>query len=250
MTGALDSNYKRRLEEISETHLAPDAGQIVDAMVRSHIRDRIMRWVEGPDVLEMGAGELMWTGEIVEKFGHSSIVDGSGNLLHHAQATYGDKVTCYESFFEDFTPADGRRFQTVIATHVLEHVYSPVDVLKRSHAWLAEGGRMILVVPNATSIHRRLGVKMGALKTVYDFSERDHRVGHQRVYDLETLKSDALAAGFRIVHVQGFFLKILPVAKMVDFPDALVKALFDVADEIPPEMTSDIGLVLASGEGA
>jgi 2-polyprenyl-3-methyl-5-hydroxy-6-metoxy-1,4-benzoquinol methylase len=244
VTGVLDSNYKRRIEETAEPYLAPDPGQKVDALLRSHIRDRVMRWVVGPEVLEMGAGELMWTQEIVEKLGHSSIVDGSASLLENATATYGDKVTCYESFFEDFTPPGGRRFQTVVATHVLEHVCTPVQVLKRSHDWLAEGGRMILVVPNATSLHRRLGVKMGALKTVYDFSERDYRLGHQRVYDLETLKADALAAGYKIIHIQGFFLKILPVAMMADFSEALVKALFEVGDEIPPEMSSDIGLVL------
>jgi SAM-dependent methyltransferase len=234
----------QRLDEIADTYLVPDAGQQVDTMVRGHIRDRIMRWVRGPEILEMGSGEGPWTGEIVERFGHSSVVDGSGKLLQSVRDVYGDKVRCYESYFENFVPPGGLRFQTVIATHVLEHVQDPVQVLRQSRQWLAPGGRIIAVVPNATSLHRRLGVKMGLLKTVYDFSERDLVLGHHRVYDLEQFKSDASSAGFRIVHIQGFFLKILPVSRMVDFPESLMKGLFDLADELPPEMSADIGLVL------
>jgi len=239
-------SYKARLENMAGRYLEPDPGQRVDALLRAHIRDRILQWVRGPEILEMGAAELMWTSEIIAQFGHSAIVDGASKLLENAKAVYQDKVTCYESFFEEFMPPGGFRFQTVIATHVLEHVYEPVKVLARSREWLAPGGRMILIVPNATSLHRRIGVKMGTLKTVYDFSERDYQLGHQRVYDLEMLNAHAIEAGYRIVHKQGFLLKILPVSKMVDFPEPLVKALFDIADELPAEMSADIGLVLES----
>lgn len=238
------NDYKRELEKIAEVHLIPDPGQKADVIVRSHMLNRVMPWVKGPEVLEMGAGEAMWTQAVVEAFGHSSIVDGSGALLKNAQANYGDKVKCYESFFEEFLPPNGIRFQTVIATHVLEHVNDPVRVLRQAQKWLALGGRIFAAVPNAMSLHRRLGVKMGLLKTVYDFSERDYRIGHQRVYDLERLKADVSAAGLKIVHVQGFMLKILPVAMMADFPPALTKALADLGDDLPPEMLADIGLVL------
>ena len=190
LMGSLETTYKHHIEQSAQVYLSGDPGQKVDTMLRHHIRDRIMQWVRGPEIIEMGAAELTWTEEVIERFGHSTIVDGSGYLLRHAEATYGAKVACYESLFENFTPPDGKRFQTVIATHVLEHVYEPVQVLRHCHEWLAPGGRMIVIVPNATSIHRRLGVKMGTLQTVYDFTERDVQLGHQRVYDLDRLKSD------------------------------------------------------------
>jgi 2-polyprenyl-3-methyl-5-hydroxy-6-metoxy-1,4-benzoquinol methylase len=246
--GPLDAGHKQRLDKFGDTYLIPDPGQRMDFLVGREIRDRVMRWVRGPEILEMGAGDGRWTVEIIQRFGHSSVVDGSRKLLENLKTAHGDKLTCHECFFEDFVPPGGARFQTVIATHILEHVHEPVAVLQRSQQWLAPGGRMILVVPNATSLHRRLGVKMGHLKTVYDFSERDYALGHQRIYDMETLKSHALEAGYRIVHAQGFQLKILPFAMMADFPEPLFKALFDIGDELPPEMTSDIGLVLEVGQ--
>ena len=119
LMGALDSSYKQRIEQSAGTYLASDPGQRVDTMLRCHIRDRIMPWVKGPEVLEMGAAEMTWTKEIVERFGHSTIVDGSGALLRNARSVYGDKVACHESLFEEFIPPDGRHFHTVIATHVL-----------------------------------------------------------------------------------------------------------------------------------
>jgi 2-polyprenyl-3-methyl-5-hydroxy-6-metoxy-1,4-benzoquinol methylase len=245
--GPLDAAHKQRLDKFGDTYLVSDPGQRVDFMVGREIRDRVMPWVRGPEVLEMGAGDGRWTVEIIGRFGHSSVVDGSRKLLQNLKTAHGDKVACHESFFEDFLPPNGARFDTVVATHILEHVHEPVAVLQRSRQWLAPGGRMILVVPNATSLHRRLGVKMGHLKTVYDFSERDYALGHQRIYDMETLKSHALASGYKIVHARGFQLKILPFAMMADFPEPLFKALFDMGDELPPEMTSDIGLVLEAG---
>ena len=235
---------RERLDLIANTYLAADPAQEVDTRVRAYIRDRIMGWVRGPNVLEMGSGAGPWTGEIVEKFGHSYIVDGSGKLLQSVKSTYGDRVDCYESLFEEFQPPRGIRFETIIATHVLEHLNDPVAVLRKSREWLAPGGRIIVVTPNATSLHRRLGVKMGLLKTVYDFSERDHALGHRRVYNLEKLSADALAGGFKVVHTQGFQIKILPFSMMAGFSEPLMKGLFDLADDLPPEMSADIGLVL------
>jgi hypothetical protein len=69
-------------------------------------------------------------------------------------------------------------------------------------------------------------------------------VGHQRVYDLDKLKADAAAAGLKILHVQGFVLKILSAAMMAGFPLALTKAMADLRDELPPEILADGGLVL------
>ncbi len=243
MTGP-DSGYQERLEEIAERHLSPDAGQKVDVWLRSQIMSRILRWVRGPDVLEMGAGEVMWTDELVERFGRSSIVDGSATLLDHACKKYGDRVTGYASFFESFVPPDGIRFDTVVATHVLEHVHDPVRVLQQARLWLKTGGRIVVVVPNATSLHRRIGVKMGRLKSVYDLSERDHAIGHQRVFDAPQLEAAVADAGFGVVHRQGFLLKTVSVAQMVDYPPELVTALFDVADELPMDMAADLALVI------
>lgn len=69
-------------------------------------------------------------------------------------------------------------------------------------------------------------------------------MGHQRVCDLDKLKADATAAGLKILHVQGFVLKILSAAMMADFRLAPSKAMANLGDEAPSEMLANIGLVL------
>lgn len=242
MPSTPDTAYKYRLESIADKHLSPDAGQAVDVHLREHIRNRILSWIRGPEILETGAGEGTWTSEIIESFGHTSIVDGSARLLAAAARKYGERVTCYESFFEEFKPPV--LFNTVVATYILEHVHDPVRVLVQARSWLVRGGRVVILVPNATSLHRRLGVLMGDLPNVYAFSPRDYEVGHQRVYDIATLTNDVRKAGYRIVEQRGFLLKILSVGMMSTWPDKLIKACVDLGDELPIEMTADIAMLI------
>jgi hypothetical protein len=46
---------------------------------------------------------------------------------------------------------------------------------------------------------------MGLLSSEYELNERDKALGHYRVYDLNTLTTDATAAGLKIVDKGGIF---------------------------------------------
>ncbi|MBN4076840.1 class I SAM-dependent methyltransferase [Mariprofundus ferrooxydans] len=43
------------------------------------------------------------------------------------------------------------RFDTIVMSHVLEHVWNPVDAVLQALACLNEGGRLVLAVPNAVT---------------------------------------------------------------------------------------------------
>ncbi len=244
ISGGSLNDYIAKLDSIAEVHINKDPAQIVDSKVQAHDIEKILGQVKGPNVLEMGHGDGMWTERLIKEFGHSCIVDASRRLLDHARSRFSDRVRVFESLFEDFLPPDGLRFNTVVATHVLEHVDDPVQVLRCARNWLAPEGRILIIVPNATSIHRQLAVQMGIQGTVYDLSPRDHVVGHQRVYDLAALKRDAQLAGFDVIYERGFFLKILPNDMMTGFRDDLLKALVDISDALPAEWMANIGIVV------
>ena len=233
-----------RLEEIAKHHLAPPAAHMVDVKVQYYDVLKMLPYVVGDRVLEMGYGDGMWTKNIIERYGHTYLVDASRSFLTTVKNKYADKVTCFESYYEEFTPPDTMKFNTVIASHVLEHIYDPVSVLRRAKGWIAEKGRMIIVVPNAESLHRELAVVMGIQKKIYDLSESDNQVGHVRVYDLNQLRSHVAEAGYRIIVERGLFLKTLPNGMMTNYKDELIKAMVDISDKLPANLMANIALVV------
>ncbi len=92
---------------------------------------------------------------------------------------------------------------------MLEHVEDPRRLLLQSAQYLKDGGVIIADVPNAMSLHRQIGVKMGLLAAVTDLNEADLSIGHRRVYTPGGLRSEVTAAGLVIEHYGGIFLKML-----------------------------------------
>ena len=238
------SRYLEKLDIIADLHLNRHPAHIVDSKVLSYDMEKMLPYVKGPNVFELGYGDGMWTGRMIELFDKAFVVDASSKLLQHAQKKHDSQLITFNSLFELFTPPQDLRFNTIVATHIFEHVDDPVLVLQRCKAWLVPGGTVLIIVPNATSLHRHLSVLMDIQKTVYDFSPRDHEVGHQRVYDLPALRRDVLAAEYEIIFERGLFLKTLPNGMMTEFSDALLKALVDISDTMPTELMANIGMVI------
>lgn len=235
----------QRLEIIADEHLQPSPAQVVDQKMQQMDLEKLLPLVIGPNVLEMGYGDGQWTGRLIERFGRTHIVDASAKLLEEAGRRHGQRAVRFQSLFEVFDPPADLRFNTIVATHILEHVDDPVAVLKRARTWLAPTGRILVVVPNAGSLHRRLAVLMGLQRTVHDLSPRDHEVGHQRVYDLDSLRRDVGQAGFQIQFERGLFLKTLPNGMMTDHSDALLQAMVDLSDELPADWMANLAMLVA-----
>jgi hypothetical protein len=92
-------------------------------------------------------------------------------------------------------------------SHVLEHIKDTALVLGKIYNWLQDDGVFLVSVPNAKSIHRLVAVQMGLLNSEYELNDRDHELGHYRVYDLELLKEDVIKAGFKVIESGGYFFK-------------------------------------------
>ena len=112
------------------------------------------------------------------------------------------------------------------------------------HEWLAPGGQVIAVVPNAESLHRQLAVMMGLQPRLDSLSPRDHLVGHQRVYDLAQFVALFRGAGFDVVEEFGYFVKIVPNGMMTGWKPELIQSLTTISDRLPPALLANIGLVL------
>jgi 2-polyprenyl-3-methyl-5-hydroxy-6-metoxy-1,4-benzoquinol methylase len=142
-------------------------------------------------------------------------------------------LTTYHSLFEDLKP--GKQFDTVLSSLVLEHVEDPVKVLATAAQWLKPQGRLIVIVPNALSLHRRLAVAMGLTRAADELGPSDVRLGHRWVFTIARIEADLAKAGLQIVRKAGWLTKPLPQAMMTEFSDALLGGLMKLGDELPME---------------
>jgi SAM-dependent methyltransferase len=84
-----------------------------------------------------------------------------------------------------------RRFDLIMLSHVIEHIYAPADFLKEILAVLKPGGALVVVTPNADSlIARTLGERWPMLKPV----------DHVSMISARTYRSFALEEGLRMRH--------------------------------------------------
>lgn len=237
---------KEQLETIANAYITPDPGRIIDQKTVRLIVKEIMPMIKGPKVLEMGFGDNCWTDSIIRNFGHSYIVDASKKLIDKARKIYNDKITIYQSFFEEFTPIE--RFDTILSTFVLEHVEDPVQVLGMTKNWLNDDGTLIVIVPNADSLHRRLAVCMGMQKNTWDIGETDKKMGHRRVYTIDKMAKDISKAGLKIIDKKGIHVKLFPQAMMKDCTDEMLNGLVKLGMKLPMEYSASIVFTCKIGE--
>ncbi|MEM5400567.1 class I SAM-dependent methyltransferase [Paraburkholderia unamae] len=221
--------------------------QISDKQFDQRFHELCFQWVRsmiepGSRVLELGYGEGNVTRQLLEANMCVDIVEGAELLVKSALELYGDAVQVHHALFAEFQPA--HEYDAILATNILEHVDDPAETLFAIRRWCAPQTRVIVTVPNAESIHRRLAVLMGIQPRLDTLSPRDHLVGHQRVYDMDSLTRDVDAAGFEVVDQKGFLLKVLPNSMLKDMSPALVDALYAIADQLDIRYLADMGVVL------
>ncbi len=188
-------------------------------------------------VLLMGIGD----GLILEALAESpsiklTVVEGSRQLVERFSKVKNASLVC--SLFEDYKPTE--KFDAVVGTHVLEHVDNPVAIAAAVRNWIVPGGRIFFTVPNADSLHRRIGVEMKLLGQREELNESDHRLGHRRVYRVETLKADLEKAGLTVQEVRGYILKVLPNAAMAGLSQEFLQASYRVSLALAPEYCSSL----------
>ena len=159
-------------------------------------------------LLELGSFKGDFTRRFLPYFEDITCVDASNVAIEQARNSLGSNVTFVNALLEEVTFP--KRFDNIVLTHVLEHLDDPVLVLKRiNDEWLAHGGRLFLVCPNANAPSRQIAVKMGLISHNAAVTSAEAEHGHRRTYSLDTLERDAVAAGLNVAHRSGIFFKAL-----------------------------------------
>ncbi len=227
-------NEIKTLENLSREYTSPNPARRMDQKMVRFIAKLVVDRLKDGNVLEMGVGDRIWTPLVLKRFGKTTVVDASSDLLNSLDefSNLGEiEKRC--SLFEEFSP--DTPFDNILCTYVLEHVEDPVQLLRRVAAWLKPKGEIHLIIPHALSLHRRLAVIMKLQKHVGELGDSDRQVAHRRCLSYCELDRIVAEAGLTAVERTGLATKLVPNALMENYPDELLRGLVLLGVELPIE---------------
>lgn len=223
---------QQRLEGIAQYFSMEDG---FNGYMNKYRVSKILELCQGETVLDIGSADAFMAEALAPFFRRIVAVDGSSELIERAKERIRAKGTrnieLVNALAEDF--ATNEKFDLILLSFILEHVADPSAVVRRAAEFLAPAGSMFVMVPNAQSLHRRVGVALGMLSRLDDFSEEDKRQGHRRVYSEEMLRNDLVAGGMEILEMGTFFIKPLSNPQMEKLDTRIADALFEVSRDLP-----------------
>ena len=205
---AIARDYNRELEDLNSAEHEKYAYSFDFDVMHPFMIRSFEAFFKSGALLELGSHHGRFTQQLLPYFDDVTCVEASPDAIQRARRSLGDKVTYVHGLFEDVILP--RRYDTIVLTHVLEHLDNPVAVLRRiKDEWLAENGRLLLACPNGNAPSRQIAVKMGLISHNTAVTEAEAKHGHRCTYTLDTLERDAVAAGLNVIHRSGIFFKAL-----------------------------------------
>jgi len=166
----------------------------------------------GTSLLDIACGDGLMTEAFASHFQRVVGVDASSKHLALARERVAN-AEFHESLIEEL--GINEKFDSVFMLDLLEHVVDPIAVLRKAASFLSKDGVLIVHVPNANAINRRLAVLMGTLESCEELSPFDLNIaGHRRSYTMETLLVDIEKAGLKVDSTGGVFYKMLSTPQM------------------------------------
>lgn len=194
----------------------------------------------GMSLLELGLGHG-YSAEIFSTlFSDYTILDGDARIIEQFQKNHPESnIHIIQTYFESFEPS--KKYDVIVAGYVLEHVDDPEEILCKYGRILKDDGRMFITVPNAESMHRRLGHYAGDLPDMLVLSKTDIEMGHKRYFTMDSLKKLVEESGFSVESVEGLFLKPITTRQMIslNFNETYLEAFCRLGKNYP-ELCSGI----------
>lgn len=178
-----------------------------DAAMRTYMMRSFEPYFQEGACLQVGCAHGDQTALLLERFTDLTVIEPTAEFLNHTRSRFAGRATFVEALIEDYET--DKRFETIIFSHVLEHVIDPIEVISKLGDLLTPTGRLFVVVPNAEAPSRRIAVKMGILSHLEALSADDVAAGHRRVYRQDTLLRDVMGAQLALIDTGGILFKPL-----------------------------------------
>jgi 2-polyprenyl-3-methyl-5-hydroxy-6-metoxy-1,4-benzoquinol methylase len=174
---------------------------------------RFAKLQEGQQVMDLGCGSGVLTRTIARLYPGCKLV---GVDISEAAVRWANAAASREGLknarFMVGDASDLRikeRFDTVIVSHMLEHLKRPVEALRRLKGMLRPGGKIIVATPNNRSL-------WPLAEAVFDrlMAEPGYSLHEQHIFEFNpaSLRAALLEAGYNGVEIRSTYHISLPVA--------------------------------------
>lgn len=199
----------------------------------------IQPYFYGTSLLEIGPADGAMTQLLTADFSRVTLLEPSQKYAKQLRAQFPDATIIQNTAEHVDTTVT---YDTIILAHVLEHISKPVSTLKRIRKLMKPKSKLIIIVPNANSIHRFVGVGMGLIAKRTHLTPYDHKLGHKRVYTPELLTKHIQQANLRVVASGGILLKPLSNDQMKSWDPDVINGLYK-AGTLLPDLCAELYIV-------
>ena len=183
-----------------------DTSKDFDATITKYASKIISPQTASLDILETGCSTGEMTKDLINYAKSVSVVEGSKQYAECVRKKFGKKLTNLDiCLFEDYLPTC--KFEGIVISGCLHHMKSPKSFLQIMKSWLLPNGVAWITVPNITSFHRQLGVKMNLIDSPSCASERNLKFSQPGRFTMRSMNDLLTDTGFQIIDSFGFFLK-------------------------------------------
>ena len=198
------------------------------------------------EALEIGAGPGLMTELLAQKFTKLDFIEPADRYIENLKSIT-NKV--FKTTFEEAEFDPGTQYNAIFICGVLEHVLDPISFLMKAEELLSDEGSIFITVPNARSLHRQIGKKLGRIQHLRELGAHDIAVGHRRYYTSDDLRREASYAGLYLEKVSGILLKPFPneFFSKSDIPSDYIRGLYLTGKDLPDYCAEIFAVAKKSG---
>lgn len=161
-------------------------------------------------VLDVGCGFGYLTKIILNNNNDVSAIETSDEAIKYIKSL-GIKVYDYDLNL-DWAEKIKDKFDVVVNTEVIEHVFDTDKLLNNIYKVLKKGGYLIISTPNVASLGRRLMLLFG-VNPILEYTSRKKDAGHIRYFTHKNLSELLKEHGFEICEYYSDYVNIFPSGK-------------------------------------
>ncbi|NTW98368.1 MAG: class I SAM-dependent methyltransferase [Geobacteraceae bacterium] len=197
-------------------------------------------------VVEIGCGSELLYEAWLKQGGAAErwvTVEPASQFAELARTSNLPKLQVICDFFENAVDEAKKKLTSepdmVICSCLLHEVPSASELLLAIARIMGEHSLLHLNVPNSESFHRRLAKSMGLIVNTKAMSDRSISLLQNRVYDMQSLRSDLAAAGLEVIEEGGYLIKPFTHKQMEQtvpvIGDQVLDGLYLLGKELPDQ---------------